>query len=336
MSTVQSTTTSGLHDWRIATLQGIRHVLGANQCCWTTKKGTRCGSLMRRSSIDEARSIVTALEHQPFDLSALRPIFNSISPLVLCKRWHKTHADSLSDFWFESASKAHRWYQELGETARDVGAADLQRGPVADTANHSDEMPFLQPGSRYLECQSITIGDLRQLRNSWGLEPNGHPVSLRRASDARSRCLLLSFKLASERNHSENCPICLNELQHHPEEHPEDAIHVQCDRCHRSSHLGCIGDWLASDTFTDMHCPFWYKTPRYPPRESLGHQTNNFDSRTSKIFHAIAYVPRIEVSPSPEQAQSRSSSSRVGGPTALPSPRRSVRERRAPDRYTPQ
>jgi len=135
---------------------------------------------------------------------------------------------------------------------------------VADTANHSDEILFLQPGSRYLECQSITIGDLRELRNSRELEPNGYSVGLRRVSDTRSRCLLLSFKLASERNQSENCPICLNKLQDHPEEYPEDTIYVQYDRYHRSSHLGCIEDWLASDTFTDMHCPFWYKTQRYP------------------------------------------------------------------------
>jgi len=50
---------------------------------------------MRRATVDEAQSISTALENQPFDLSALHPIFSSITPLVLCKRWHKTHADSL-------------------------------------------------------------------------------------------------------------------------------------------------------------------------------------------------------------------------------------------------
>jgi len=94
MSTVQSTT-SLPHDWRKPILQEIRHVLETNQCCWAITKAARCGALMRRATVDEAQSISTALENQPFDLSALHPIFSSITPLVLCKRWHKTHADSL-------------------------------------------------------------------------------------------------------------------------------------------------------------------------------------------------------------------------------------------------
>lgn len=95
MSTVQSTTTSLPHDWRRTILQEIRHVLETNQCCWAVTKAARCVALMRRASVDEAQSISTALENQPFGLSALHPIFSSITPLVLCKRWHKTHADSL-------------------------------------------------------------------------------------------------------------------------------------------------------------------------------------------------------------------------------------------------
>jgi hypothetical protein len=263
MPTVQSTTTPGLHDWRQTTLQEVRQEIDKNLCCWTTKKGAPCRALMRGALIDEAQSILTALENQRFDLSALRPIFSSISPLALCKRWHKIHADSLRDSWLESARKAYRRHQELHQAARDAEAIDLHHEPVANTVNHSD-MHTPQPDTTYWEYQSITVGDLRRLQSPRELGPNGRPVSLRRFPGALSRCLLLSFKLTSERNHSENCPICLDELQ----DHLDESMYINCDRCHRSSHLGCSDAWLASDTFADMHCPFWYEP--LPGSENCG------------------------------------------------------------------
>jgi hypothetical protein len=284
---------------------------------------------MCEASIDEAQSILTALENQRFDLSALRPIFSSISPLALCKRWHKIHADSLRDKWLESAGKAYRRHQELQQAARNAEAIDLHHGPVANTADHNDEMHSPQSATTYGECQSITVGDLRGLRIPRELGPNGRPVSLRRSSGARSRCLLLSFKLTSERNHSENCPICLDELQ----DHPDESMYIKCDRCHRSSHLGCSDAWLASDTFADMHCPFWYEP--LPGWEKLRMKANLYNSRTSTLFHAVSYVTSTEASSVSVQAQSRPRSSRLGERSAQPSPRRSVRQRRAPDRFTP-
>jgi hypothetical protein len=78
---------------------------------------------MRKRALDDARGLLAALEGQAFSIERLKSALNEIALLALCKRWHKEHADRLSDIWLENAEKHRREYVRL-RRARTRGGDD--------------------------------------------------------------------------------------------------------------------------------------------------------------------------------------------------------------------
>ena len=232
---------TGRPTWRQALLRDMREVLNANLCCWLTKKGAPCRSLMRKTALDDARGLLVALEGHAFSIEDLEPVFDQMALLLLCKRWHKEHADRLSDMWLENAKKHRREYVRL-RRARTRGGDDPPTSRNMGAAARGEN-----------SARVLTVDELRWGQSPWAVGPD-QPLAILRVRDESGECKLQSFGPSAHREHLEDCPICLDQLQ----EAPHETLYVQCVACARSSHLECVERWLRTcESGACLFCAFW-------------------------------------------------------------------------------
>ena len=216
-----------------------------------------CKNRISTESRTEAAYLLWLLAQRPAD-DRLFESLRKIARLRLCKRNHRYKEDEqvrpLAERWYESA----RASRVVGQHARNLRTesrqidSPLYPGLDLGDVNSTSVTPMdVEPAAA--ERQSIRIEPLRQRSVQFEVTPSS-PARINFGTanaDNTSTPVILRSLRQDDDGGSIECLIC--------HDNSVDGIaNLQCDRCRRSVHLGCMGDWLERrSTRINFNCPQW-------------------------------------------------------------------------------
>ncbi|KAL2835957.1 hypothetical protein BJX68DRAFT_274812 [Aspergillus pseudodeflectus] len=214
-------------------------------CCGKTRANANCKNRISRQSRTDAAHLLQLLAlRQPADDSLVETL-HKIARLLLCKRNHQHKEDEqvqpLAMRWYESA----RASRAVGEHGRDSPTENRQIDsplyPELDLVDvNSTSLTPMDVEPAAAECQSIRIEQLRQRSVPFEVSPSS-PARIQfgtaNADNTSTPVILRSLRQDDDGGSSIECLICHDDAA-------DDIANLQCERCRRSVHLGCMRDWL--------------------------------------------------------------------------------------------
>ncbi|KAL2787701.1 hypothetical protein BJX66DRAFT_327696 [Aspergillus keveii] len=199
-------------------------------CCGKTRANANCKNRISRQSRTDAAHLLQLLALQrPADDSLFESL-RKIARLLLCKRNHQHMEDE------QVQPLAERWY----ESARASRAIDSPLYPEMDLVdvNSTSLAPMgVEPAAA--ERHSIRIEQLRQRSVPFEVSPSS-PARIQfetaNAENTSTPVILRSLRQDDDGGSIE-CLICHDNAA-------DNIANLQCERCRRSVHLGCMGEWL--------------------------------------------------------------------------------------------
>lgn len=274
------THTDALSKWRSGVLRDMRAHLKDNACSWTAKTtNLPCRSLMSQASSKEANRLLDTLTERAFDMVDLERALHDIALLALCKRWHRQHADELSQTWCKAAGRDRvRRISECltaprtttgDETGRSEFMTTVERhGPLSrprtpptsqygdgsDQTRVNSPVNLPDPDSRrstaYEPVRTITPRQIRKKDLPIGITAE-NPALLRsnKHNNRYGHCRVVGFD-STVREDVKECLVCYNSS--------EDTVYVGCTSCHVRCHLRCMSKWVErSNTEAPAPCFVW-------------------------------------------------------------------------------
>ncbi|KAL3490672.1 hypothetical protein BJX62DRAFT_225783 [Aspergillus germanicus] len=190
---------------------------------------------------------------QPADDSLFESL-RKIARLLLCKRNHQHKEDEqvqpLAERWYESARASRAVAQHARDSRTESRQIDSPLYPEMDLVdvNSTSLAPMgVEPAAA--KRHSIRIELLRQRSVPFVVSPSS-PARIQfgtaTADNTSTPVILRSLR---QDGGSIECLICHDNAA-------DDIANLQCERCRRSVHLGCMGDWLERRSARiNFNCP---------------------------------------------------------------------------------
>ncbi|KAL4912590.1 hypothetical protein BDW62DRAFT_194273 [Aspergillus aurantiobrunneus] len=257
--------------WDPIRVCGMSDPDGTTTCCGKTRANMNCKNRISGRSRNDATHLLQLLALQrPADDSLFESL-SKIARLLLCKRNHQHKEDEqvrpLATRWYESA----RASRVVGQHARNPRMESRQSyfplypelNPVDLTSTPLTPMDI---ESAAAELQSICMEQLRQRSVQFEVSPSS-PARIKFGTanaDNTSTPVILRTLRQDDDGGSIECLIC--------HDNSVDGIaNLQCERCRRSVHLGCMGDWLERrSTRINFNCPNCRGVARFDASYSTG------------------------------------------------------------------
>ena len=227
-------------------------------CCGKTRANANCKNRISTQSRTEAAYNLKLLALQrPADDSLVESL-RMIAELLLCKRYHRHKEDEqvrpLAERWYESARASGVVGQHARNPHTESRQIDSRQYPELDLGdvNSTSVTPMdVEPAAA--ERQSIRMEQLRQRSVQFEVSPST-PARIKfgtaNADNTSTPVILRSLRQDDDGSIIE-CLICHDNSA-------DDIVNLKCERCRRSVHLGCMGDWLERrSTRINFNCPNW-------------------------------------------------------------------------------
>jgi hypothetical protein len=227
-------------------------------CCGKTRANANCKNRISRQSRTDAAHLLQLLAlRRPADDSLVESL-RKIARLLLCKRNHQHKEDEqvqpLAERWYESARASRAVAQHARDSHTESRQIDSPLYPEMDLVDvNSTSLAPMGVGPAAPERQSIRIEQLRQRSVPFEVSPSS-PARIQfetaNAENTSTPVILRSLRQDDDGGSIE-CLIC--------HDNAADSIaNLQCERCRRSVHLGCMGEWLERRlTRINFNCPQW-------------------------------------------------------------------------------
>lgn len=222
--------------------------------CGKTRANANCKNRTSRQSRKDASHHLQFLAQRPAD-DCLFESPRMIAELLLCKRYHRHKEDEqvrpLAERWYESARASRVVGQHARNPHTESRQIDSRRYPELDLGdvNSTSVTPMdVEPAAA--ERQSIRMEQLRQRSVQFEVSPST-PARIKfgtaNADNTSTPVILRSLRQDDDGSIIE-CLICHDNSA-------DDIVNLKCERCRRSVHLGCMGDWLER-RLCAHHCPY--------------------------------------------------------------------------------
>ena len=226
-------------------------------CYGQTLAKRKCGNRISEKSRTTAVQLLELLAQQPADHRLFESL-EKIARLLLCRRYHQHQEEDqvqpLVERWHKNACDSG----VIGPHVRNAGAESRQLddplypelNPVDRTSTPSIPMD-VEPATA--GPQSIRMEQLRQRSVPFDVSPLS-PARIifgtPNADNTRTPVILRTLRQDDGSGRTE-CFICHDNST-------DDGVYLQCERCRRSVHLGCMGDWLGQRSILiNFNCPQW-------------------------------------------------------------------------------
>ena len=241
---------------------GIRSGCGMSDpdcttCCGKTRANANCKNRISTQSRTEATHLLQLLAQRPAD-DRLFESLRKIAGLLLCKRNHQHMEDEqvrpLAERWYESARASRVVGQHARNPRTESRQIDAGLDPELDLVDvNSTSLTPMDVEPAAAERRSIRIEQLRQRSVQFEVSPSS-PARIEfgtaNADNTSTPVILRSLRQDDDGSIIE-CLICHDNSA-------DDIVHLKCERCRRSVHLGCMGDWLERrSTRINFNCPNW-------------------------------------------------------------------------------
>jgi hypothetical protein len=227
-------------------------------CCGKTRANANCKNRISRQSRTDAAHLLQLLALQrPADDSLFESL-RKIARLLLCKRNHQHKEDEqvqpLTERWYESARASRAVAQHARDSHTESRQIDSPLYPEMDLVDvNSTSLAPMGVGPAAPERQSIRIEQLRQRSVPFEVSPSS-PARIQfetaNAENTSTPVILRSLRQDDDGGSIE-CLICHDNAA-------DNIANLQCERCRRSVHLGCMGEWLERRSARiNFNCPQW-------------------------------------------------------------------------------
>lgn len=235
---------------------GISDPSRTTTCHGQTLAQASCKNCISEKSRTTAGHLLELLAQRPAD-DSLRVSLRKIAWLLLCKRNHQhqeaKQVQPLVEHWYKNArdSGALRHVQNSRTESRQLDRPLYpELNPVDQTSTPLTPMD-VEPATA--GPPSIRMEQLRQRSVPFEVSPSS-PARIifgtPNADNTRTPVIVRTLRQDDGSGRTE-CLICLDNSA-------DDGVYLQCERCRRSVHLGCMGDWLRHRSIRiNFNCPQW-------------------------------------------------------------------------------